>query len=361
MAGPSYQPLKNKKELLERLEKGRRSRWWHRIGSPSRGFHYTDANGRRIKAAAKLDRIRSLVIPPAWRYVRISPAVSGRLQAVGVDTTGRIQYLYHPKFVERQQRKKYEKIERFGRVLPKLRKATTEHLALEGFPREKVLALMVRLINDLYIRMGDETSVKNYKTFGITTLQNRHLTIKRDGTLVFDFVGKSHVKQRKILVDEELAALMTKLKSLGTSRKLFHYHDDEGTPRPVKRGDVNRYLKSVTSDEFSAKDLRTWGATILAATELAEIGHAEDEAERKKNIVQAVKSVAEQLGNTPAVCRSSYIHPAVLKAYEDNVVIEDFTPRKKRRTKRTQSGHDPAELCLLKLFDAYSNGSRPGV
>jgi DNA topoisomerase-1 len=215
---------------------------------------------------------------------------------------------------------------------------------------------MIRLINQLYMRMGDEKSVKHYKTFGITTLQNRHLEVKRDGTLVFDFVGKSHIKHRKVLVDKEIADLMAKLKDIGPKRKLFHYHDEEGKIRAVKPSEVNRYLKSITAREFSAKDLRTWGATLLAAMELAEIGRAETEAERKKNIVRAVKRVAEQLGNTPTVCRSSYIHPVVFKAYDAGVILEDFTPRKVRRTKGKQADYEPEEISLIKLFKAHSNG-----
>lgn len=273
-----------------------------------------------------------------------------------MDTTGRIQYLYNSKFTDRQQRKKYQKIERFGTYLPAMRKVTNEHLGLEGFPKEKVLAIMLRLINQLYIRMGDEKSVRRYKTYGITTLKNRHLEIKRNGTLVFEFVGKSHIAHRKILVDKELAGLMTELKALGTSRKLFHYHDEAGKAQPVKPGDVNRYIKSLTSKEFSSKDLRTWGATLLAAIELADIGRAEGDAEKKKNIVKAVKRVAEQLGNTPTVCRGSYIHPTVIKAYENDIILDDLTPRKSRRTRRTQNDYEPEELSLLKLFKAYSNG-----
>lgn len=356
MSSPIPKPDIDRETLLPRVERGRRCKWWRREGPPGR-FAYVDCDGGRITDRDARSRIKSLVIPPAWQLVRISPAASSAIQAVGVDTTGRIQYLYHQKFAEKRQRAKYAKIERFAAHLPRLREITNEHLALDGFPREKVLALMIRLINELYIRMGDEKSVKAYKTFGITTLQNRHLEIGRDGTLVFNFVGKSHIAHRKVLVDKDIADLMSKLKSLGTSRKLFHYRDDDGKPRPVKPSELNRYLKSITAPEFSAKDLRTWGATLLAAMELAELGRAESERERKSNIVRAVKRVAEQLGNTPAVCRSSYIHPVVFKAYESGVILEDFTPCKTRRTKGRQAGYEPEEISLIKLFKAYSNGS----
>ena len=343
-------PLFDIKKAKEMIEKGRRAKWWRRMGSMKSGFHYLDAAGQKITAIENLERIKSIVIPPAWKYVRISPSPGGRLQSVGMDTTGRIQYLYHPKFQEKQQRRKFSKIEKFGEYLPRLRERTNEHIALEGFPREKVLAIMTRLINSLYFRVGTEKSARHYRTYGITTLQNRHLEIGRNGELIFDFVGKSHIQHRKILVDKELAGLMTELKSLGGVRKLFNYLDGNGRPRPVKPVDINCYLKEATTEEFSAKDFRTWGGTIMAAVELAEIGKAETGDEIKKNIVKAVKRVAEKLGNTPAVCRSSYIHPSVLKQYEQGVTIDEFRPRNARKIRRIETDYDPEEKALLKLF-----------
>src|SRR4026208_2288770 len=208
----------DRQRLLAVVEKGRRAKWWRRKGSKSRGFKYFDYLGKQINDEESLERIRWLVIPPAWRFVRISPSASSSLQAVGVDTTGRVQYKYHSKFSERQQRKKVEKSKRFGDVLPRFRKTTNEHLSLDGFPREKVLAVMMRLINSLYMRVGSEKSAHHYRTYGITTLQNKHLEIKRRGQLVFDFIGKSHVKHRKVMVDEELASVMKELKELGAAR-----------------------------------------------------------------------------------------------------------------------------------------------
>lgn len=334
----------------ERIEKGGRIKWIQRKGSNPKSFKYLTADGKLIKDEAVIARIKSLVIPPAWRFVRISPAAGSRIQAVGMDKNGRIQYIYHSKFAEKQQRKKFEKIEKFGEFLPKLRKATNEHIALEGFPREKVLAIMMRLINSLYIRVGTEKSVKEYKTYGITTLQNRHLEIGRNGQLVFSFVGKHHIKHRKILVDEELAALMKDLKAIGGARKLFHYLDEEEKPRSIKPSDINNYLKTITAPEFSAKDFRTWGGTLLASIELAEIGKSETVTELKKNIVRAVKKVAEQLGNTPGVCRSSYIHPKVLKCYESGVTLDEFRPKKGRRINRIENDYELEEKALMKLF-----------
>ncbi|CAN5179877.1 hypothetical protein BH20ACI1_BH20ACI1_03850 [soil metagenome] len=340
----------DKKKVKETIAKGRRAKWWERKGGKKSGFRYVDAGGKQVKDKKHLERIKSLVIPPAWKYVRISPAPGSKIQAVGMDTSGRVQYLYSEKFRKKQKRKKFEKIEKFGEHLPKLRKITNEHLELEGFPREKVLALMTRLINSLYIRMGSPKSVKKYKTFGITTLQNRHLEIKRNGKLIFDFVGKHHIKQRKIYVDKELAAVMQDLKSIGGARKLFNYLDENGKPHPIKAGDINNYLKEATAPEFSAKDFRTWGGTLLAALELAEIGKADEEKILKENICKAVKNVAEQLGNTPTVCRASYIHPKVIESYESGITIEEFKPKRKRKIKKIKAEFEPEETALMKLF-----------
>ena len=345
----------NRTKAKELIEKGSRAKWFERKGTKSRGFYYIGKNGKKVTDEKHLERIKSLVIPPAWKYVRISPSPNGKLQAVGMDTTGRVQYLYSEAFRRRQENKKFQKIEKFGEHLPRLRKITNEHLELEGFPREKVLALMTRLINSLYIRLGSQKSVKHYKTYGITTLQNRHLEIKRGGRLIFKFVGKHHIKHRKILVDKELASLLKDLQAIGGARKLFNYLDENGKPKPVKSSDINQYLKEATAPEFSAKDFRTWGGTLLAAQELAEIGCCDEENLLKKNVLKAVKKVAEQLGNTPTVCRASYIHPKVIKSYESGMTIEEFTAKKKRKITRIKAEYEPEELALMKLFQ---NGNK---
>ncbi|MDQ3816734.1 MAG: DNA topoisomerase IB [Acidobacteriota bacterium] len=287
--------------------------------------------------------------------MRISPRARSRLQAIGIDTSGRVQYIYHPQFAARQQRKKYEKIERFGEHLPALRRRTNEDIAREELSKERVLAVIIRLINDLYFRVGSEESVKRYRTYGVTTLRNRHLEIRRGGRLIFSFVGKHHIRHRRIVVDEELAMLMNDIKKIGGSR-LFNYLDAEGKARPVKPNDVNEYIKSATAPEFSAKDFRTWGGTLLAAMELAEIGKPEDETGAKKNLVRAVKRVAEHLGNTPAVCRACYIHPKVLESYLSGVTLAEFRRRVERSIKRIQPEYEVEEVALLKMLRAQSNG-----
>ncbi|MBA3693524.1 MAG: DNA topoisomerase IB [Acidobacteria bacterium] len=347
-------PIFDVEKARQCIETGKRAKWWQRKGSRSKGFKYFDDDGKQIKDENHLARVKSLVIPPAWKYVRISPSMRSNLQVLGMDTNGRIQYLYNQKFREKQEKKKFLKIEKFGEHLPNLRKITNEHLKLEGFPREKVLAVMMRLINSLYIRVGSPKSVKQYKTYGITTLQNRHLEIERGGKLVFNFVGKHHIKHRKVLVDKELASVMQDLKAIGGARKLFNYLDENGKPKPIKSSDINKYLKEITAPEFSAKDFRTWGGTLLAALALAEFGTAEEEKAWKKNIVKAIKKVAKQLGNTPTVCRASYIHPTILKSYESGLTLAEFEAKKKRAIKLSQPEYEPEEIALMKLFQTQT-------
>lgn len=340
---------KPQRSTVESIERGARARWWLRRGTKRRGFWYEDAAGKRVTREEDLQRIASLVIPPAWTHVRISPKAGSRLQAIGLDTAERIQYLYHPQFTARQQRRKFEKVERFGAHLPALRRKTNEDIAGEALTRENVLAVIVRLINDLYFRVGSEQSVKRYRTYGITTLRNRHLEIKRGGRLIFQFVGKHHIRHRRIVVDEELAGLMGDIKKIGGS-KLFNYLDAEGRARPIKPKDVNDYIKAATAAEFSAKDFRTWGGTLLAAIELAEEGAAEDEKAAKRNLAQAIKRVAEHLGNTPAVCRTSYIHPLVLQRYLSGQTLAEFRQRVERSIRRIQPEYEVEELALIKLL-----------
>jgi DNA topoisomerase I len=336
------------------LTLGGRSRWLRRRGTKSRGFWYEDARGRHVTDAETLERIKSLAVPPAWREVRIAPGARSRLQAIGVDQLGRIQRVYHPAFAARCQRLKYEKIVRFGEQLGRLRQRTNLDIAREGLPKERVLAVVVRLINDLYFRVGSEESVERYRTYGVTTLRNRHLEIGRGGRLVFQFTGKHQIKHRRILADEELAALVRDIQSL-RGRRLFQYLDEgRKRPRPVTPRDVNDYIKAATSPEFSAKDFRTWGGTLLAAVALAEMGPAANDREAKRNILRAVRAVAERLGNTPAVCRSSYVHPAVFESYCAGRTLEEFRPRRERRVSRQQPDYLPEERALLKLLGAQT-------
>lgn len=335
--------------VLGSVTRGRRANWWRRRGSKARGFRYETADGRPVRDEAALERIRTLAVPPAWREVRVSPSPRSPLQAIGVDGLGRVQRIYHPSTLARRQRRKYQKIEIFGETLAALRRRTNEDIYSEGLGRQKVLAVVVRLINDLYFRVGSEQSVRRYRTYGVTTLRNRHLEIKRGGRLIFHFTGKHHISQRRVIVDEELASLVRDIKALGGSR-LFQYLDEEGRVRPVKPRDVNDYIKAATGPEFSAKDFRTWGGTLLAAVALAEIGCCDDERQAKRNVLRAVRRVAEHLGNTPAVCRSCYVHPAVFESYLRGTTLDEFRPRRDRRISRRQPEYQPEELALLRML-----------
>ncbi|HEX5708854.1 MAG TPA: hypothetical protein VFX96_16260 [Pyrinomonadaceae bacterium] len=333
------------------ITKGR-ARWWRRCGSKRRGFWYETRDGRRLTDEEALERIRALAVPPAWREVLISPRPKSALQAIGLDAAGRVQRIYHPSFAARGQRRKYEKIIRFGERLPALRRRLNEDIARPDLARERVLAVVVRLMGDLFFRVGSEESVRRYRTYGVTTLRNRHLEIKRGGQLVFSFTGKHHIKHRRILVDEELAALMQDIKALGGAR-LFEYVAEDGRVRAVTPRDVNDYIKAAVGEEFSAKDFRTWGGTLLAAVELAELGECEDERAAKSNVLRAMRRVAEHLGNTPTVCRSCYVHPAVIESYLKGTTIEEFRPRRERLLHhRQEPDYDLEELALLKLLRA---------
>ena len=342
---------KSIQKLRQVVERGPRARWWRRSGSKQSGFRYKDAQGRLITEEAHLVRIQALAIPPAWTLVRISPSPRSRLQAVGVDTSGRLQYRYHARFMACQQEKKYAKIERFGEALPCLRRMTNAHIALPGLPKERVLAVVLRLINDLYFRVGSEKSVRRYRTYGITTLRNRHLEIRPDGSLLFSFNGKHHIHQRRLIVAPELTEILRQLKAVGGAL-LFHYQDEHSHIHAVTPHDVNAYIKAACGSEYSAKDFRTWGGTLQAALALADMGKAESEKQTKKNIVQAVKRVAERLGNTPTVCRNCYIHPVVFERYQQGMTLEDFRPKKIRIIGHLDPEYHPEEIALLKLFRA---------
>ena len=335
--------------LKQVMEKGARAQWWHRRGTKEAGFWYEDVNGGRITDEAQLERIKRLVIPPSYADVRVSPSERNNLQVVAVDMAGRIQYRYHADWAACQARKKYAKTERFGQRLPLLRRVSNEHIAQSGLHKERVLAVVIRLINSLYFRLGSEDSVTRYHTFGITSLRNYHLKMLPGGELLFQFTGKHHIKQRRMFVDAELADVLAEIKALDGDH-LFNYVDAQGQPRAVTPQDVNAYIKAAMGPGFSGKDFRTWGGTLQAAIALAEMGKTENPTQVKKNIVQAVKQVSEKLGNTPSVCRESYIHPIVFERYAQGVTLRDFRPRALRVIRHTHPEYDLEEAELLKLF-----------
>jgi DNA topoisomerase I len=322
---------------------------WRRLGK--RRFRYEDARGRPITEESALERIESLRIPPAWTDVWISPRVGAKLQATGVDKAGRRQYLYHPDFRARQEQAKFDKLVRFAERLPELRRALDEHLDQEPLSFEWTAAVAVRLINEGWFRVGDERYAKTYKTFGITTLRKGHVKV-RGSRIAFRFRAKHKILCRTVLVDAELAAAMKVLLALPGGRRLFRYERD-GELFNLGSRRLNEYIREHMGDEFTAKDFRTWGGTLVAAIELAERGEAETATEQKRIVAAVMRSVGERLGNTPAVARASYVSPAVVEQYLDGRTIDDFRPRHLRVVRGRNSELEPEEQALLSLLRSW--------
>jgi DNA topoisomerase-1 len=323
---------------------------WRRAGSKGR-FRYLDARGNRITDPAKLARIEALVIPPAWRDVWISPRPSAHLQATGVDAAGRRQYLYHPDYRAAQEQAKYDKLIRFAEHLPQLREAMAEHMSMESLERERVSAIAVRLINLGWFRVGSERYAKSSQTFGITTLTKRHVSV-RGSRISFHFRGKHKIWVRTALVDAELAGAIKELLALPGGRRLFRYRSNGDLVNLTGRR-LNDYIGEYLGDEFTAKDFRTWGGTLLAAIAFAERGVPETETEAKRAVAAVMRIVAERLGNTPAVARASYVSPAVVEQYLDGRTIDDFRPRHLRVVGARDMGLDLEEQALLSLLRSW--------
>ncbi|WP_162909818.1 DNA topoisomerase IB [Aggregatilinea lenta] len=285
-----------------------------------RGFSYRNANGERITEPATLHRIKSLVIPPAWTEVWICPSPDGHIQATGRDEKGRKQYIYHPRWHEIRNETKFNRMILFAEKLPGIRERTDHDLRKRGLPREKVLAAVVRLLESTLIRIGNAEYARRNASFGLTTLRDRHVTIS--GTVIeFEFSGKSGKQHDVVLHDRRLARVVQQCKDI-PGYELFQYLDDDGNRQSIDSGDVNDYLRDITGEDISAKDFRTWGGTVRAVRVLMEMGPTGDEAEAQRNVTAVVKQVAEELGNTPSVCRSYYIHPAVLDCYPTGRMAE---------------------------------------
>jgi DNA topoisomerase I len=284
------------------------------------GFVYRDAKGGRVRDPATVARIRSLVIPPAWRHVWISPDAHGHLQVTGRDARGRKQYRYHPRWTEVRDTVKYSRMIAFARALPAIRRRVRADLKQPPLSRQRVLATVIRLLETTLIRVGNEEYAKANGSFGLTTLQDRHVKVR--GRFVnFRFRAKSGVFQSIDLEDAALARSVKRCQDL-PGQTLFQYLDAEGRRQSVGSRDVNAYLREISGEDFTAKEFRTWAGTVLAASALCELEVVESKAGRNRNIVQAIESVAKRLGNTRAVCRRCYVHPAVLAAYLEGTTIE---------------------------------------
>ena len=300
-------------------------------------FRYHSPHGRRITAADELARIRSLVIPPAWDDVWICPDPRGHLQATGRDVRGRKQYRYHPRWRQVRDETKYDRMIGFAQALPRIRQRTTRDLRRSGMPREKVLATVVQLLEKTLIRVGNDEYARQNRSFGLTTLRDGHVDV-RAGKLRFTFRGKSGVDHEVDLEDRRLARIVKACRDI-PGYDLFQYIDERGVRCTVGSSDVNAYLKEVTGEDYTSKDFRTWAGTVLAAQMLREIGGSRTRTEEKKNIISAVESVAKKLGNTKAVCRKCYIHPAIFDAYVDGSMTRTVL----QRAKRARAAHDLSE------------------
>jgi DNA topoisomerase-1 len=304
-AGLSY--VSDEKPGIRRIRKGE-------------GFSYRDTDNQTITDEKTLERINALAIPPAWEDVWICPSPRGHIQATGRDARGRKQYRYHSRWRETRDQNKYTRMLAFGHALPKIRRKIDEDLALQGMPREKVLATVVRLLEETFIRVGNEEYARDNHSFGLTTLRNRHVDVS--GTeLRFRFTGKSGVRHDIGIHDRRIAPIIRKCQEM-PGQDLFEYYDEAGEIHAVTSADVNDYLHTIAGEEFTAKDFRTWAGTVMAAVLLSQCEVCESESEGKKQIVETVKQVARQLGNTPAVCRKCYIHPAVFELYTSGRIAE---------------------------------------
>ncbi len=310
-----------------------------------RGFRYTGPGNRPVRDPAVLQRIRSLVIPPAWKNVWVCAKPHGHLQATGVDARGRKQYRYHPKWTAVRGETKYEKILHFGRTLPRIRERLNHDLGKKGLPKEKVLATIVRLLETSLIRVGNEEYARTNQSFGLTTMKDGHADIE-GRRIHFHFRGKSGVMHTIDIRDPKLARIVKNCQDI-PGQDLFQYLDDEGKRHSVSSTDVNRYLHEIAGDEFTAKDFRTWAGTVLAAQALKEFETFDSEAQAKQNVVRAIESVAKKLGNTKAVCRKCYIHPAILDSYMDGTLIEMLSAKVDRELKRNLGHLHPEEATVL--------------
>ena len=312
-----------------------------------RSFAYINARQRAIRDKATLARIRSLVIPPAWTAVWICPNPRGHLQATGRDARGRKQYRYHPKWRQVRDGTKYDRLIAFGQALPQIRRRTDADLRRDGLPREKVLAAVVRLLEKTFIRVGNDEYARENRSFGLTTMRDGHVRVS-GSTVRFIFRGKSGVEHALALDDRRLARIVKQCRDL-PGQELFQYKDDHGTVVDIGSGDVNAYLREITGEEFTSKDFRTWAGTVLAAQLLRKYERVESDARAKKNVVAAIEQVAKQLGNTRAVCRKCYVHPAVIDAYMDGTMMRTVAQR--ARAVKAMGKLTAAEAAVLTLLN----------
>jgi DNA topoisomerase-1 len=310
-------------------------------------FIYLDLHGKEITDPDTIDRINSLAIPPAYNDVWICPNAKGHIQATGIDERGRKQYRYHPDWQTARQATKYHRMLAFGEALPKIRRQVNADLSLPGNPREKVLATLVSLLEKTLIRVGNEEYAKENKSYGLTTMKNKHVEIS-ENKITFAFKGKSNKFHEITLQDKKLAKIVGKIQDL-PGQDLFQYIDENDNLHELHSEDVNQYLQEITGQDFTAKDFRTWRATVIAANALLKNELCKSEAEAKKHVSEAVKLAASELGNTPTVCRKSYIHPGVMDTYLQSrslAVLGNYSPKELAAFKQLHKDEAPIMVFL---------------
>jgi DNA topoisomerase-1 len=308
-----------------------------------KGFRYT-LGGKPVDKTT-LERVASLAVPPAWTNVQISVSPRAKVQATGYDSSGRKQYIYSPAHRAHQEAAKFDRITNFAAQLPRLRKQVQKDLKRWRFDKRKVAAAAVSLMDQEYFRVGNHSYARSNKTYGLTTLRSKHLTVKGDKA-IFDFVGKSGQPHHKVISDQTIARIVKKLDDI-PGYELFRYYDKKGNLHNLTSADVNEYIKNIMGDDYSAKDFRTWGGTLLAAVELAKEARPGTKTARKKAMTNCVKRVAKKLGNTPAIARSSYIDPRIFTTYEGNGIHEVFKTIRTMRPKKYVSREEELVMRLL--------------
>ena len=322
-----------------------------RLGTKENGFFYRyPGTDEAVREELVLARIEALKVPPAWERVRVARSPSAKVQAVGYDSAGRLQYRYHEKYRERKEREKFERVLDFADRLPQMRRVTSDHLRREKLDRQKVLACMTRMMNAAYFRVGEERYAKNNKTYGIATLRRKHLKIEGD-TVIFEYTGKWGQEQRKAVTDARLRRVVEECRDL-PGYEVFKYLDDSGRVRDVRSRDLNAYVKEVVGEEFTAKDFRTWAGTLIAASTLAGLGATEDARVVQKNVLSAVDEVAHRLGNTRDIARASYISPRVIDHYMEGSVVAYYGERLEEIIAAEQGGLTEAEKAILDLLNS---------
>lgn len=313
-------------------------------------FEYFDTEGKSIRDEQRLLRIKRLAVPPAYTDVWICPSPNGHIQATGRDARRRKQYRYHERWREVRDENKYEKMLIFGRALPKIRKRVEEHMGLPGLPRNKVLATVVQLLERTFIRVGNEEYARENKSFGLTTMRDRHVDVK-GSKMRFRFRGKSGINHEVDVTDRRTAKIISRLQDL-PGQELFQYIDDDGNVCNITSQDVNDYLREITGEDFTAKDFRTWAGTVLAAMALNVVGAFETKKQAKANIKDAIGAVSKILGNTPAICRKCYVHPAVLETYLGGSAIEGLKQKAKEGLENEEIDLRSGEAAILKFLQA---------